>query len=240
MPHNNDEIINEEDARILLGECDFSDSYFNLDETIIPIISKDQNNPITLINNDLNGFKDNITIAHINARSVTKHIVEIERVLQLTQFDVLGVSETFIKSNTPSNLYQINGYTFFHKDRTAKCGGGIGLYVRNHIKAKTIKLTEEINQPEIFFVELSINHSKMAVGVLYKPPKIPYGVFGLLHETLAYITTKYQHTIIVGDFNTNYLIPNSLPVNFLQVNVAEPFGLTQIIKKQNKNNFKYK
>ena len=46
---------------------------------------------------------------------------------------------------------------------------------------------------------------------MYKPPKIPYGVFATIQESLAYVTTKYEHVIISGDFNINYLQPESYP-----------------------------
>ena len=229
MADNMANIINEEDSQILLGECNFSDSFFDLEETFIPTGRTEHITPIDIINNNLKDCNGNIKIAHINARSISKHIHEITRVVQATTFDVIGVSETFIKKDTPKNLIKIEGYTLFNKNRTGKCGGGVGLYVINHMKAKLIKLPQEIDQPEIIFIELSTQHSKMAVGVCYKPPKIPYGVFAMIQETLAYITTKYIHTVIIGDFNINYLKPESLPVNFLQVNIGEPFGLKQII-----------
>lgn len=222
-------LINEEDAQILLGEVNFSDSFFDLEETFVPSIADGHQTPIEIINDELRNHNDNLKVAHINARSVSKHIDEIKMVVQSTQFDVICVSETFIKSHTPKNLIKIGGYTLFCKNRTAKCGGGVGIYVLDDIKCKLIKLPQEINQPEMLFVELATHHSKVAIGVLYKPPKIPYGTLGLIHETLAYITTKYHHTIIAGDFNVNYLNPSSPSVNFLQLNVAEPFGLTQMI-----------
>ena len=68
------------------------------------------------------------------------------------------------------------------------------------------------------------------VGVIYKPPKIPYGVLATIQESLAYITTKYEHVIITGDFNINFMAPESYPTVFFQMNVSEPFGLTQVVK----------
>ena len=224
------EIINEESTQVILGECDFSDSYFDLEETVIVNDENNFDTPIELINSDLKTFRNNLKIAHINARSLPKHIDEVKRLLLATDFDILAISETFIKTATPKHLFKIGGYKFFHKDRIAKNGGGIGLFVRDQIKVKLINLPQVILHPEVLFVELTINQTKIAVGVLYKPPKIPYGIFATMHETLAYISTKYTHNIILGDMNVNYLAQDSLPVNFFQTNITEPFNLTQIIK----------
>ena len=224
------EILNEESAQIILGECDFSDSYFELEETEIITDASDSDGPIDLINSELKPFSNNLKIAHINARSVPKHIDEIKRVLLSTDFDIFAISETFIKTGTPKHLFKIDGYNFFRKDRLSKNGGGIGLFVKEQIKTKLITLPQGIVHPEVLFTELTINQTKLAVGVIYKPPKIPYGTFAMLHEALAYITTKYIHIIILGDMNINYLIPDSLPLNFFQTNITEPFSLTQIIE----------
>ena len=119
------------------------------------------------------------------------------------------------------------------KNRCSNHGGGIGIFIKDNlsVNAKVIKLPQTFTQPETIFIELTIKNTKIAVGVMYKPPKIPYGVFATIQESLAYITTKYPHTIILGDFNINYLLPDSYPTSFFQLNVTEPFGLTQIIKE---------
>ena len=65
------------------------------------------------------------------------------------------------------------------------------------------KLNVNFNQkmPEHIFVEIEINKLKILVGVLYKSPSVRYGVFGEIFEVLAYLTTKYDHCIFLGDFN---------------------------------------
>ena len=106
-------------------------------------------------------------------------------------------------------------FTFLRKDRSVQHGGGVGIFVRDNFDPKIIKLPQNLTQPEVLFLELTVNNVKLAVGVIYKPPKIPYGVMATIQETLAYITTKYEHVIITGDFNINFLAPESYPTVFL-------------------------
>ena len=103
---------------------------------------------IAKINNDLSNFSKLLLVGHINARSVPKHFHEINRLLQETKFDAIGVSETFIKTHTPKSLHKIPGFKFFRKDRVAKCGGGVGIFIRDNLNAKIIKLPQSFNQPE--------------------------------------------------------------------------------------------
>ena len=230
---NNDYFINQEDPRVLLGNFDFTDAFFNLDETNIPPVSDCYKTPTEQLIRDLADYINLFLVGHINARSVPKHLAEIAKLFQECGLDCIGVSESFIKAHTPKSLQNIPGFKFFKKNRCSKHGGGIGIFLRDSLaqNAKVIQLPQTFSQPETLFIEVSIKNVKVAVGVMYKPPKIPYGVFATIQETLAYITTKYEHTIICGDFNINYLQPESYPTSFFQLNVTEPFGLSQIIKE---------
>ena len=133
-----------------------------------------------------------------------------------------------LSKSTPQSLCSI--LKVFHKDRNSASKGGVGIYIKNGIKAKRINLPSEPIQPELCFVELTIGTSKIAIGEIYKSPLIPYGVFGQLHETLAFLTSRYQHTIIMGDFNVDHLKRNTPALNFFNSNVVEPFALTQVIE----------
>ena len=99
-------------------------------------------------------------------------------------------------------------------------GGGVGIFIKECFNPKVVKLPQNFSQPETLFIELTVKNTKVVVGVIYKPPKIPYGALATIQETLAYITTKYEHVIITGDFNINMLAPESYPTVFFQMNVT--------------------
>ena len=81
----------------------------------------------------------------------------------------------------------------------------------------------------MLFVEVTIGNSKMAIGVIYKSPLIPYSVYAAIHENLVSISSKYEHCLIMGDMNINHLLPNSSSCKFFTTYVTEPFALTQVI-----------
>ena len=222
--------LHQEDDIVLDPDFDFSDAFFDLDEPEIPTLNNsDFTTVVDQINFLLKYYENLVKLAHVNARSVPMHIHEIMKILLETKLDVLGVSETFISENTPTSLYQIPGYKFIHKSRDKKCRGGIGLYVNENLPVKVIKLSTELVQPEMLFVEVTIGNTKMAVGVIYKSPKIPYSVYALVHENLVAISTKYEHCLIMGDMNINHLLPNSSACKFFTSYITEPFALTQVI-----------
>lgn len=231
MQGNIDVLLNEEDDRVISGEFQFHDSLFHLKEPVFRTLNK-QNfyTPSEKVNKDFENFSDYLKIGHLNTSSVPKHRDELSNLALNCDFDVLGSCETYIKEHTPKSVYSIEGYQFFHKNRDVASKGGVGLYVKNTIKAKRINLPSEPEQPEVCFVEITIGTSKIAIGEVYKSPLIPYGVFGQLHETLAFLTSRYTHILIMGDFNVDHLKKNTPALNFLNTNLVDPFALTQVIE----------
>ena len=85
------------------------------------------------------------------------------------------------------------------------CRGGVALYTRSELPAKLIKLPNDLVQPEMIFVEVMVGAVKMAVGIIYRSPLIPYSIFAAIHENVAFVTSKYEHVVILGDMNINHL-----------------------------------
>ena len=56
-----------------------------------------------------------------------------------------------------------------------------------------------------------------------------YGVFGNIAEIIAYMTSRYEHVVLLGDFNINQLNVDSPAYNFLQTSIIEPFSLKQMV-----------
>ena len=221
--------LHQEDVIVLTPEFDFSNSIFDLEEPNIPTLGNIYNTPYEDINFKLRNYNTLAKFGHVNTRSLPKHIHEVEYFLIKSMLDALAVTETFISENTPASIYNIPGYKFIHKSRDKKCRGGIGIYVNENFPVKVIKLNTELVQPEMLFVEVTIGMAKIALGVVYKSPLIPYSVYAAMHENLVAITTKYDHVLIMGDMNVNHLLPESSACKFFTTFVTEPFALTQVI-----------
>jgi hypothetical protein len=189
------------------------------------------NTPINIINKDLYKYKNKFTIAHINARSLNKNIEELREIIYKTSFDAVAISETWLTKNSPHDRFELNNFTIFRNDRVNKRGGGVLWYIRDHYKAKVIKTFSSAAIPEMLWVEVSTAGKKLALGCLYRPPKLPYGVFANLYDSLISIYAKYEHTILVGDFNCNMLDLNSYNTKLLIDSFMEPFSLQQLIDK---------
>ena len=182
-------------------------------------LTLDTLSPFEEVKLNLYKFKQFLAIGHHNTVSVPLHKDKIQRILN--KFDIFAMSETNIKKNTPKHLYKFNGYKLFHKTRDWGKGGGVGILIKEEYacKAKLIKVNYPQSQPEHIFVEVEINKIKILVAVLYKSPSIRYGVFNDIFETLAFLSTKYENCILLGDFNINLLDKNTDESKFFLKNI---------------------
>ena len=169
---------------------------------------------------------------HINARSLNKNILELREVIEkIDEVDAVCVGESWLRSRTPKDRFVIPGFNIFRHDRRNKRGGGVACYVRDHYIAKKIRIPNISVNPEYLFVEVSVLHQKIAIGTFYKAPKIPCKVFHDAYDSLIHVFNRYEHPIITGDFNVNYLQPESSDFKMLSDSIVEPFNLTQVIKQ---------
>ena len=223
--------LHPEDPDILIGEYNFDDDFFTLVEPNIPACDFPVTDHIIKIIKNFEPFVDNFKFAHFNARSVPKSIDELNFILSQLKLDVFAISESWLSKDLPSELFEIEGYQIFRNDRKTKRGGGVCIYVKEYLKAKLINIPHILEQPEVIFIELCNKHTKFALGVVYKPPNIPYGTFACLQETFADILCKYENTFVFGDFNVDMLDPESYATKFLINNIIDPFDQSQIVSK---------
>ena len=191
----------------------------------------DINTPIEQMNHDLQNNQGWLRVSHINARSVPGHLPEITRVVTLTDSDVVGVSEHFCKDDTPEHRYNIDGYTFYTENRMHTTQGGVGFFIKSNIPAKQLPVPKNINHPEIICLELTVKQTKIAVICIYKGLGLSYTSFSYIFDFLADINSKYENTIMLGDFNVNQMDKNASPYKYLFNNIIQPLSLKQIIDK---------
>ena len=83
------------------------------------------NTPIEQLNIDLKNNHKWLRVAHINARSIPGHISELTRLVTDTDLDIVGISETFIKDDTPLHKCNTDDYKLFTENRSHTTQGGV-------------------------------------------------------------------------------------------------------------------
>ena len=187
--------------------------------------------PLQQITNDYAKFSNSLRVGHLNAVSVSKHRDEIYRIVHGADMDILLVSETNMKNDTPKNRINMPGYKLFRRDRLHADRGGVAIYIKTQISAKYIQLKYKELEPELLCIEADINRTKVFIGVLYKSPKSKYWVYDNVLEELAFLTTKYDHNIIMGDLNIDQLKRNTAAYRYLHNSFLDPLQLTQLVTK---------
>ncbi|KAL0869894.1 hypothetical protein ABMA27_006094 [Loxostege sticticalis] len=146
----------------------------------------------------------NLNIVHINAQSIPAHYPDLLAAFGSKSVHVVLVSETWLKPCLPSTSYSLPGFQLVRNDRIVRSGGGIAMYVRSHIPFSVVDVSPPSSSSEVaqhLFVELSLSHTKILLGVFYSPSlRVDY--FSALEKTLEDLTPLYSHTILMGDFNT--------------------------------------
>ena len=87
------------------------------------------------------------------------------------KFSLIGISETWL--NDSSSSVDIDGYSFVHKSRENRSGGGVGLYVFSNVNFK-FRCDLDFSLPNVaesLFIEIVQPQGKNIVaGVIYRPP----------------------------------------------------------------------
>ena len=90
-------------------------------------------------NNSRNNSRNNFTaLPHFlltNACSILNKFHEMECRFTRECADAAVITESWITPNTSPDTYSVDGYNIFNKCRTNRSGGGVLLYVKDHIRA---------------------------------------------------------------------------------------------------------
>lgn len=159
----------------------------------------------TYFKNKLSLYKDQFNVAHLNCGSMKPSLSsskfdEIKNIFCGSEFNCIGISETWLTQNISSKAVEIPGYKFARNDRVGIRGGGVGIYVSKKHKFKIVFKASVLHICESIFVEIYAGSSKILFGVVYLPPPANFNNFDEIHHELF---LNYSNIIIVGDFNYN-------------------------------------
>lgn len=156
--------------------------------------------------NNLNLNSCNLNIMHMNVQSISPKfnsvkLDEIRQVVDGSNFDIIGMSESWLGESILDNAVEINNYHLHRNDKLGEHrGGGVCVYVHNRLQSKVVCTFNKGLTCDAIFVEISgVNSEKILVGVIY----LPYGNISQCTEELGELSGRYRHMIVAGDFNIN-------------------------------------
>ena len=124
-----------------------------------------------------------------------------------SEIDVLFLIETFLKPKVPDSVFEIPGYVMYRKDRPGvKQGGGILAYVNFKLKENR-RIDLEEKEIKTLWLDIFPFNSKrpLLVGALYRLPSSNEDIDSRIEKNIENAYLQNRETIIVGDFNINYL-----------------------------------
>ena len=194
-----------------LNDLDPDSNYFN--ETELNSLNFKSYTIDELIDKKLDSH-NTFNILHHNCRSILSKgkLDEYECLIDMLSdpFDIIGLTETWLNDNNANSpIFKDYNYNHVYKTRpldknseTKDQGGGISLFVRNHIPFK-IRDDLSVFTPylELLFIEINLDNKKYLIGVAYRVPneKMELFIEGI-NSILEKIRNTYQ-VILMGDFN---------------------------------------
>jgi hypothetical protein len=166
--------------------------------------------------------KPGLKFGYFNARSILHKMDQVKQLFDSVAFDVICVSETWLKDHIYDASVSLGGFNLFRNDRTTTKSGGICIYVRRGLQCKVIyKSTTDCL--EILLVEVVTNSCKLLVVLVYKPPSKPF--VGELDHILGQFSSMYNDIVICGDFNCNLFKNSSNTKNLTDLLISHSLAI---------------
>ena len=150
-------------------------------------------------------------IGHLNIRSLTAKLEEVNALLISEKLDLLCLSETFLTADVLTDFLVFPGYKVCRADRGQPRrgrkivrGGGVAIIYKDYLRVEVLKL--ENTDPAVDTLWLSVSHRgrSVVVGAIYRPPDSAIsGFLDSLHGLLQAALSKGRPLFLLGDVNIN-------------------------------------
>lgn len=204
-------------------------SFFDPDPTCRNVLSNQSNELTTHSLTQLN----TISLYYQNVRGLNTKIDMFFRTISECEYDVLGLTETWLNENVSSSELFNDEYVVFRCDRNFReseisRGGGVLVAARSNFSSSRLDfsyITNLIHSIEIVGLKIDCSHSSIIILVVYIPPNIHLNEFELFFELLTTYEYLYNKNIVIlGDFNIpNYHNPEVLDSKCISFNNSVQF-----------------
>ena len=150
-----------------------------------------------------------LKIGHLNVRSLTAHLDEINHLLLAEQLDILCLGETWLTDAVDTCMLNFPGYVISRKDRPIKkSGGGVAIIHRNNMNVERLRVPVAKSTLESMWLQV-ISKSPIIVGVVYRPPSgQPTPAIEDMHSQLTHVRARDQPIYLLGDTNFDVTRPD--------------------------------
>ena len=168
-------------------------------------IPKNQNADILAPKEHLRKLKfDNpnkLILGHLNINSIRNEFECLCAIID-NNIDILLLSETEIDDTFPDCQFIMNGFNPpFRKNRTDK-GGGLMLFIKEHVSCRELNMNLELNIAAIF-IEINLRKRKWLLIGGYNPDKNQISTFlNCIESKLNELCLKYENIILMGDLHS--------------------------------------
>ena len=197
----------------------------------------------------LQANRNHTSIAHLNTQCITSKFDEFNVMINRYEFDIITLTETWLKDNIFMLDYVKNmpGYQFEYRNRSEskilnekgeeKKGGGLACYIKNGINYKIRTDIEKID-PSIEHQWLEISgknrNSSYLLGTFYQPSSVESEKQAWLDKfdtILSKVFLKWEGIVILtGDFNID-LLNSDTPTARKYLDILQSFELSQHISR---------
>lgn len=160
-------------------------------------------------NTNQNTQNKNITILTMNIRSIRNKLEDIEEIIDTiqNQVHILVITETWL-TKSEEDFFNILGYKSTFISRENRKGGGIGIFIQNHIQYN-IKKTWTDNKSAILSIKIRMDtmSQQFQLMAIYRADDTEIKE---IYKNLEDHLDENNKIIIVGDLNINILENNAI------------------------------
>ena len=129
-------------------------------------LTESQEDPFLVLKQSL-GDK-NLKIGHLNVNGLVNKLCEVQHLLDVVKFDLLGITETHLNSSISDDWIRVSGYNFVRNDRDFR-GGGVLIYFKEDLTVYPAHVWERPNI-EASWLNITVRSQSFLIGCVYRSP----------------------------------------------------------------------